>query len=212
MTTQRSTQDLIAHLATRPAPAPFRPAATLAGMLVMLALGLGLFWLVLGIRTDLGDAWAQIPVRAKTVLPALLSLVAVGLALRSARPAGRVPLWPLALPVALALTLVLGRLATADGPWLVEAVGQTALACLTAITLLSTLPLAAGICLLRRAAPTQPALTGALLGLAAGGGVAAGYALHCTEDSPLFFVCWYGLAIGLTCGVGAWMGNRFLRW
>ena len=63
-----------------------------------------------------------------------------------------------------------------------------------------------------RTAPTRPVLTGALLGVAIGAGVAAGYALHCIEDSPLFFVSWYGLAIGIVGGVGGLLGHRLLRW
>jgi hypothetical protein len=66
--------------------------------------------------------------------------------------------------------------------------------------------------MLRRAAPVRPGVTGALLGLAVGAGVAAGYALYCTEDSPLFFMLWYSLAIGIVAGCGAILGLRFLRW
>ncbi|MBD3765305.1 MAG: DUF1109 family protein, partial [Rhodobacterales bacterium] len=43
-------------------------------------------------------------------------------------------------------------------------------------------------------------------------GVAAGYALHCTEDSPLFFVLWYGLGILVPTLAGAWLGRRLLAW
>ena len=212
MTERRTTEDLIRQLAASPAPAPFHPVAAVGGMLAQLALGLGLFLLVFGLRTDLVVAWAHVPVQAKTILPVLLSLVAIRLALRSSVPGGRVALWPLTLPVALAGLLLVHRLVVADGSLLAEAIGQTALACLVSITLLALLPLAAGIFFLRRTAPTQPVLTGALLGLAAGAGVAAGYALHCTEDSPLFFVLWYGLGIGAVGGIGAALGHRFLRW
>jgi hypothetical protein len=93
-----------------------------------------------------------------------------------------------------------------------EIMGQTALACLVSVTVLSALPLAVGLWLMRHGAPTRPALSGALLGLAAGAGVTAGYALHCPDDSPLFFVLWYGLAMCLPTGFGALLGHRFLRW
>ncbi len=212
MTERRTTEDLIRQLAASPAPAPFHPGAAVGGMLALLALGLGLFLLVCGLRADLVAAWAQVPVQAKTILPVLLSLLALRLALRASVPGRRLALWPLALPVALAGLLLVHRLAVADGSLLAEAIGRTALACLASITLLSLPPLAAGIFFLRRTAPTQPILTGALLGLAAGAGVAAGYALHCTEDSPLFFVTWYGLGIAAAGGIGAGLGHRFLRW
>jgi hypothetical protein len=212
MTDRQSTDDFIRNLAVAPLPARFSPAATIGSMTGLLVGGLILYFAGFGLRPDLVVAWAYLPVQAKTVLPTLLSLSAIWLALGSAKPEGRVVLWPLAIPVALAFALVLFRIATAEGPLLPEAVGQSALACLGSITMLSALPLACGTVLLRRAAPTRPVLTGTLLGVATGAGVAAGYALHCTEDSPLFFTAWYGLAIGLVGGVGAWLGHRFLRW
>lgn len=212
MTQRRMTDDLIRQLAASPVPKPFHPGAAAAAMLAVLAPALGLFWLVFGLRADLAGAWGDLTVQAKTVLPALLALAAIRPALRSSRPEGRVALWPLAIPAGLAGAMVLYRLSQAGGARLAETLGQTALACLTAILLLSLPPLLAGLILLRRAAPARPALTGALLGLAAGAAVAAGYALHCTEDSPLFFVLWYGLAIGLVAGCGGWLGQRLLRW
>ncbi|WP_227751775.1 NrsF family protein [Tabrizicola oligotrophica] len=212
MTDRRSTDDLIRDLAAAPVPARFSPAATVAGIAGLLAGGLALYLAGFGLRPDLVAAWAHLSVQVKTILPALLSLSAIWLALGSARPEGRVVLWPLAGPVVLAFAMALFRIIGADGPLVPEAVGQTALACLGSIAMMSALPLAFGIFLLRRAAPTRPALTGALLGVATGAGVAAGYALHCTEDSPLFFVAWYGLAIAMVGGGGAWLGHRFLRW
>ncbi|MDR7123498.1 DUF1109 domain-containing protein [Pseudotabrizicola sp. 4114] len=212
MTNRQSTRDLIRDLAAAPAPVPFNPVATAGGMLTLLVIGLVPFLAVSGLRPDLAAAWEQLPVQAKTVLPVLLSISAIWLALRSSRPEARLALWPLAVPAAPAIALVLWRLAGAEGSLLSETMGQTALVCLGSITLLSALPLAAGVCLLRRAAPTRPVLTGTLLGIAAAAGVTAGYALHCTEDSPLFFVTWYGLAIGIVGMTGAWLGHQFLRW
>ena len=57
-----------------------------------------------------------------------------------------------------------------------------------------------------------PGLSGALAGLLAGGVGAARYAIHCTEDSPLFYATWYGIAILLATGIGAVAGRRVLRW
>lgn len=213
MSKARSTEDLIRQLAASPAPEPFRPAIVAGGMLAFLGLALGLFWLAFGLRADLVAAWAGIAVKAKTVLPLLLCLAAIWLALRLSRPEVQPLLWPLAVPVGLGLLLVMVRISqVVPANLLAETAGQTALACLGSISGLALLPLGVGVLLLRRAAPTRPALTGALLGLAAGAGAAAGYALHCTEDSPLFFMAWYGLAIGIAAGAGASLGHRFLRW
>lgn len=212
MSDRRSTDDLIRHLAAAHVPARYSPAAMLGGVAGLMLSGLVLYFAGFGLRSDLFAAWAHLPVQAKTVLPGLLSVLAIWLALRSARPEGRVVLWPVLVPVLLAFMLAAYRIHTAEGPLLSETLGRTALACLGSIGMLSALPLALGIHVLRRAAPTRPVLTGALLGVAVGAGVAAGYALHCTEDSPLFFVSWYGLAITVTGGVGGWMGHRILRW
>lgn len=212
MTERRRTEDLIRDLAAAPLPARFSPLATVGGVASVLVVALALYFAGFGLRPDLVAAWAHLQVQAKTILPAFLSLLASWLALRSARPDQPLTLWPLAAPVLLAIAMVLFRIAAADGSLLAEAVGQTALACLGSIAMVSVLPLALGIVFLRRSAPTRPVLTGALLGVAIGAGVASGYALHCTEDSPLFFVSWYGLAIGIVGGVGGWLGHRFLRW
>ncbi len=41
---------------------------------------------------------------------------------------------------------------------------------------------------------------------------AAVYSLHCPEDSPLFFLLWYGLGIVIAGAAGARLGSRVLRW
>jgi hypothetical protein len=38
------------------------------------------------------------------------------------------------------------------------------------------------------------------------------YATHCTEDSPLFYVTWYGLAITGVTLAATLIGARVLRW
>lgn len=215
MTPKHTTDALIRQLAERPAPSPFRAGAVTGTMVALLAAALVLFWMIFGLRADLAQAWSVLQVQAKTVLPVTLSILAFWLALRSSYPGGRVAIWPLGLPVITGLALVVWRLGQApDDVIYVEFIGrgQTALACMSAVTVLSALPLGAGIWILRQSAPTRPAFTGGLLGLAVGAGIAAGYALYCTEDSPLFFMSWYSLAIGIVAVAGAFLGDRFLRW
>lgn len=185
MNAKRTTDDLIRDLAVRAVPAAWSPAATLGGMLAAMAVTLAMFWLAFGLRADLGTAIRQIPVQAKTILPAALAVLAVGLALNSARPGRRVTLWPLLVPLGFGAMLVAARIGGGTASLLMaELVGKSALACIASITLMSMLPLGVGLLMARDSAPTRPALTGALIGLAAGAGIAAGYALHCTEDSP----------------------------
>ncbi len=213
MNAKRTTDDMIRDLSARPVPAGWSPATALGGMIAAAAVTLALFWVIFGLRADLAEAVRRVPVQAKTILPVALAVLAVGLALSSARPGRRVMLWPLLMPLGLGAILVGIRILTGSAaPLLPELVGDTAAACIASITLMGMLPLGVGLLLLRRAAPTRPELTGALIGLAAGAGIAAGYALHCTEDSPLFVVTWYGLAISTVTIVGAVLGRQLLRW
>jgi len=213
MNVKRTTDDLIRDLAARPVPAAWSPAATLGCMLSAIGAMLFLFWIAFGLRADLAEAVQRVPVQAKTVLPISLAALAAGLAFASAHPGRRMMLWPLLLPLGLGAILVGLRIAEGSRASLMtELVGNTALICIASITLMAMLPLGSGLLMLRRAAPTRPELTGALIGLAAGAGIAAGYALHCTEDSPLFFMTWYGLAISTVTIVGAVLGRQLLRW
>ncbi|MBL4916940.1 NrsF family protein [Szabonella alba] len=213
MTPEHRTENLIRDIAVRPLPQPYAPGALLGMVLGLIGLGLALFMGLFGFRPDLASAVTALPVQAKSLLALALAAPAFGLALASARPSAPLRLWPLALPGLVAAALVLQRLlAVPPGMAGAEMMGQTALACLMSITALSALPLMAGLWLMRRGAPTRPGLTGGLLGLAVGAGVAAGYALHCTEDSPLFFVLWYGTGIALAALTGAVLGRLVLRW
>ena len=213
MTPRQSTEDLIRDLASRPPPAGFPTGRTLVTVVAAIAAAVALFWLAFGLRPDMADA-ATLPMTwVKSALPLALALLAMPLALASARPGASLRLWPLAILAAIALALFLQRLLTVPADQLLpELVGQTAAACLLSVTTLSAVPVGLGLLLLRHGAPTRPALTGACLGLATAAGVTTGYALHCTEDSPLFFVLWYGLAITITATLAALAATRVLRW
>jgi hypothetical protein len=80
------------------------------------------------------------------------------------------------------------------------------------IPLLSALPLTAFLIALRQGAPSRPALTGAVAGLASTGIGATLYASHCTSDSPLFMAAWYVIATAIVAVAGAVLGARLLRW
>jgi hypothetical protein len=80
------------------------------------------------------------------------------------------------------------------------------------IPLLSALPACCVMLALKRGAPANPTLAGAVAGLAAGGLGASLYAIFCPIDNPLFVATWYSLAVGLVTLVCAWLGRRWLRW
>ncbi len=208
-----ATGDFIQGLAALPMPKPFRPVQTAAAMAVLVCLGLCLFMAVCGLRANLFGALQNPVVLAKSVLPLILGGLALRLALSSARPEAELRLLALAVPAGVAAILFGVWAAGTAPPDLWPAIrGNTALDCLISVSGLSIGPVVVGVAMLRRGATTRPALSGALIGLAAGGAVAAGYALHCPEDSPLFFVVWYGLGIAIAGAVGALAGHRFLRW
>jgi hypothetical protein len=182
------------------------PALAIAGLAV---------WYVLGFRADLGTAMVTPVSVARILLTGLLGMVATRLALLLARPEGAqtARLWPLAAVAGAALGLLLWAFVTTpEEARQMATVGKTMTTCLVTIPLLSILPVAALHHTLRQGATTAPARAGFVAGLAGSGFSAAIYALHCTEDSPLFYVTWYGLAIiGVTLVSGV-IGARSLRW
>lgn len=210
-----NTDDLIRTLAadtTRPRPLI---APVMLGLIPSLVIAIAGIGGVLGFRPDLAASLTT-PVSAiRIVLTLALGLVAMRIALVLARPEGRgiARLWPLAVVGAVAVGLWIWAFATtpADAR-LMAATGKTMVTCLVTIPIVSVLPVASLLIALRRGATTVPALAGSVAGLAGSGLAAAIYALHCTEDSPLFYVTWYGLAIlGVTL-VSSVIGSRVLRW
>lgn len=171
------------------------------------------FWLALAPRPDFWVVAREWRFVLKFVVTLTLAAAALALIVRLARPAARVHAASLLLAPALLLIACLVDLASSDpAQWTARLVGVNARVCLTAIPLLSIPLLAAALSWLHGGAPTRPALTGAVAGLAAGGLAATLYASHCTDDSPLFVALWYGLAIALVTLVGAGLGGRVLRW
>jgi hypothetical protein len=209
------TDDLIRAMAADTRPERPLWVRLMLGLLPSLAVAFVVVWAGLGFRVDLATALVTPVSAARIVLTGALGIVAMRLALLLARPEGRgrARLWPLAVVGAVALALLGWAYVTvpAEGRQM-AVVGKTMTTCLVMIPLMAILPVASILYALRQGATTVPALAGAVAGLAGGGMAAAIYALHCTEDSPLFYVTWYGLAIlGVTL-VATVLGARLLRW
>jgi hypothetical protein len=209
------TDDLIRALAadtvrSRPLGAVLGRALAVAALVVIAAA-----IPILGFRAYPSAALAEARVLLKQTYPILLAVGAFGAALHLARPGDHVGRWLLpiaAVPVLLAVAVVAELEVLPRGDWMAAFVGHTSRFCLTAISLMSLPLLAAALWALRRGASTRPTLTGAAAGLLSGGTAAAIYAIHCTEDSPLFYAFWYVLAILLATALGALAGRRVLRW
>lgn len=209
------TDDLIKALAadtTRTQPV----GATLARVLPLgLAVSVILFALVVRVRSDIMSALLTWRFDLKLVLAVALAGAALWLVVRLARPMGddRPPrLALLAVPLVLALAIVVELVSVPASAWATRAVGTNALWCLATIPVLSLAPLAAILVALRDGAPRSPAAAGAAAGLMAGALGAAIYGTHCWDDSPLFVAIWYPLAIAAVVTAGALIGRRLLSW
>jgi hypothetical protein len=209
------TDELIqAMAADRERPWPLAlvlPAAVLLAALAVAAVFLPL----LGARPDLGAALTRLPVVVKQAFPPLLALAAGGAALRLARPGLSLGRWALALaavPAVLLFSVLAELLVLPRAAWMPALMGQTNRQCLLLIGLMSLPLLAAVLWALRGGASTRPGWSGALAGLLSGSAATTVYAVHCTEDSPLFWAVWYVLAILGATALGALLGARLLRW
>ena len=190
------TEDLIAAMAADTTARQQVGAQVMRWFLPALALaGLGVL-AILGFRADLAAAMAAPVTAMKWLMPLAVALAAGFAALRRSRPAQASGwlVWPVAIVGLVALVWLGARF------------------CLIAVPVIAMLPLAALIAALRAGASTAPMRSGALAGLAAGSGAAALYALHCVEDNPLFFLCWYTLGILVVTAAGALAGRIWLRW
>ncbi|MEY2853726.1 MAG: hypothetical protein RL030_858 [Pseudomonadota bacterium] len=175
-----------------------------------------LFLVLAGPRADLATVAAgSLRFTLKLLLTGGVLVGAAGLLLRLARP-GSLPGfwrgWLVAVPLVLLFAVVVELVALPRGQWQAAAIGQNARWCLVMIPLLGLAPLAGGLWALRQAAPLRPMLTGSIVGLLSAGIAGFLYALHCTDDSPLFVAIWYSTATAILALAGALLGRWLLRW
>lgn len=191
--------------------------AVLPGAVLLLAALAGFVLLgEIGVRADLARALGDPLVILKHVFPVVLALAAFQAAVRMARPGSAAPraaLMVLAtVPVALGFAAIHEALTLPREAWGMAFVGKSRVECLASVVTMSFPILVGSLWALRRGASLHPALSGALAGLLSGGTAAAVYALHCNEDSPLFYAVWYMAGILAVTALGALAGSRLLRW
>jgi hypothetical protein len=205
--------DLLAQDASPALPQPFTPkllGAALAGAVVS---GLVLVaWL--GLR-PMGPAMHSPPFWMKAAYTSLLALAGLMATVRLGRPGGRIGATLALAAVAVAWLAMLAMMETMRTPaagqshlWL----GWTWSICPFRILALALPVFAAVLWLMRRMAPTRPALAGAAAGLFAGGVGATVYGLYCEESAAAFVVVWYSLGVAASAAIGAAVGARLLRW
>lgn len=209
------TNDLIAALAADQSTGLSTVERSIAiAAMVGAAISFAAFLLSIGWRPDIGEAIGTVRFPFKFVVTLAVVVTAAPVLVRLARPdVAGTRLWMLAVGPALILGGVLLELAVLPASdWAGNLVGSNAAICLTAIPLLSIVPLAMLLWALKRGAPTRPRLTGAICGVLSSSIAATMYALHCDDDSPLFVVVWYSLAMGIVTAVATAVGGRLLRW
>jgi hypothetical protein len=181
---------------------------------VAIPVSAAMFMMRLGMRPDIMAAIASPFFILKFVVTLALVVTSVALAARLVRPGAPVlnSAWLLAVPVALlAAGIAADVMVPQTATWSARLIGSNSLVCLVSIPMLSLPLLVAALIGLRHGAATRPMLTGAVAGLIAGGIAATFYAAHCVDDSPLFVVTWYGMALALVALVGALAGRWVLR-
>ncbi|MEZ0213926.1 MAG: NrsF family protein [Xanthobacteraceae bacterium] len=209
------TDDLIDLLAQDIAPGwPFRTLFVAAALLAVTLAGM-VFFASIGARADIDHAVKTSRFLFKFVVTIPLAVGAVGLAMTMACPGAELGNWRWVLAVSPGLLLGAAALEMGQLPpvaWTANMIGHNANLCLTLIPLLSLGPLICFIGVLRHGAPTRPGMTGAAAGLAAAAIAATFYAANCDDDSPLFVLLWYPLALMMVSAVGYGLGQRYLRW
>ena len=210
------TDDLISALSVDKVRPPVRQGQVwlIAAAAAILIAGV-VFFANIGPRPDIAAAAATIRFLFKFVVTLALAASALLVLDRLARPgAARTSnlLWLLVAPALLLGAVGLELAVRPETQWQALAIGSNSRVCLTWIPLIGLGPLAAFILGLRAGAPTRPGLAGIVAGLVAGGIAATFYAAHCTDDSPLFVVTWYPLAIAMLGAAGGVAGRLFARW
>ena len=210
------TDDLIAMMANDAKPAARfsipRRLALVGAATALVALAIIVPWL--GLR-DMGAAMADSAYWMKTAYTAALALGGFLVAERLARPGVKSRRGAF---VAIAGIAVLGAIAIVQLASLPSAeisaalLGSTWDKCPWRIGLLAIPGLIAVLLVMRKFAPTRPALAGAGAGLFVGGVAATVYGLHCGETSAAFTLIWYTAGIAISTAAGALAGWRILRW
>jgi hypothetical protein len=205
---------LVADYVAEPPPKPVAHRLVMA-IIGGLAISAALFSITLGPRPDILSALSAWRFDIKWADNLVLVIAAAWVALRLSRPITTPPsaMRALIVPALLLLAAVTYELVTVSASeWPSRAMGVNGVMCVASIIYLSAIPLTTTIYALRQGAPMSPALAGAAAGLLAGALGATVFAMHCTNDSPLFVAIWYALAIGLMSMLGLLIGRHVLRW
>jgi hypothetical protein len=209
------TEQLIRTLAADN-PHRARPVGLVLALALLAAapVSVAIFTMGLGVRPDVMTAMHNPFFDLKFVITLALATSAIVVSLHLSRPEASLQGWGwlLLIPAGIVAAGIAGEMMMPQRlPMMTRLIGSNSRVCMTAIPLMSLPLLAAALIGLRHGAPTRPAIAGAIAGLISAGLAATLYASHCTDDSPLFVVTWYPIAIAMVTAVGAFLGSKMLR-
>lgn len=210
-----NTEELIAQLAQQTAPvkrlpSPHRRLAVWLAWVVPVLLAIVL---VMGVRADLSARMADPAFALQHMAAAATGLCAAWAALASTVPG--ISRWRLALPVPPALVWLasigigcLREWAEWGADSLLPAIHPR---CLDEIALISVIPLAALVALVRRGASFQPRLTGILTALAAAATGSAALDLFHPAEAAIIVLVWHFMGITVLSLLFGLVGRRLFR-
>jgi hypothetical protein len=210
-----TTDDLIRALAADRHVGRKARAVLLIALLPATAFVVILFFTRIGFREDIDAALHTVRFLFKFVVIVPLAVITMGALLRSTGPIPALGPWAKLLPLPLLVLcagVVAELLSIPRSAWMVRLIGSNAVNCMTLIPLLASGPLTIFIAALKSGAPAYLGWSGAIAGLAASSLAAVFYALNCFDDSPLFVITWYPLAMLTVVSAGYFAGVRYLRW
>lgn len=212
-----STDNLIAALT---ADLPMRPVSIGRAIAIALAIGMAVAGLavatgLVSLRPGFVAALQDIRVSFKVAFTVAVGLAGLWLALRVLRPGtpmGAAKFGLAATVLLLAIGVVTEMAVVPMQNWRANVITAGRFECMVVIPLLSAIPLAALLYMMRVGAPDNPTLAGASAGLIAAGVGATAYSSHCPFDSPLYVGIWYVIGMSIVVATGALAGSRVLRW
>lgn len=207
-----STDDLIRSLAS--AAGTRRSASVRAALAVTgaasLACAVLLVFSVIGIRQDFADMAVRMPFAFKLAYTGALVIGASVVALNAATPgASATALYALSPAVIL---LALGVIFDPTGFPVMGRANTAVVFCVGKILFLSLPAMILTFDFMRKGAPTQPLLAGAVIGMFSASIAALAYTLACKNDGTAFVAIWYAVACAIMAAIGGVVGRRALRW
>lgn len=195
-------------------PQPVRTQMAMA-LLVALPVAAAMLLVTVGLRPDFLAAMHNPFFDLKFVIALALAIPAIVISVHLSRPEASLGRWVWMLllsPFILVGAIIAEMMVPHRTPMMVRMVGKSAMFCTVAIPVLSLPILGSALYALRHGAASRPALVGALAGLMSAGFAASIYALHCTDDSPLFVAVWYTIGTVVVTALGAFFGRCVLRY